>query len=69
MASRPTKRQRSDDVKNMLITAIHDLTNVSLQFNEDLDTTNEDFILMFKSMGERQSEMYARSIDIDERYG
>lgn len=69
MASRSGKRKRSDDVKSMLIPALHELTNVSFKFNEDLDTVNDDFVLMFKSMGERQSEMYAQSVDIDEKYG
>lgn len=68
MASRSAKRKRPDDVKNMLVPALHELTNVSFRFNEELDSVNDHFVQMFKSMGERQSEMYAQSVGIDEKY-
>lgn len=68
MASRSAKRKRADDVKNMLVPALHELTNVSFRFNEELDSVNDHFVQMFKSMGERQSEMYAQSVGIDEKY-
>lgn len=68
MESRGSKRKRSSDDKNTLVLEIYALNNDSFKLTEDLNTETEDFSQIFKTVGERQSEMYARSVALDEQY-
>lgn len=69
MSSRSAKRKRYSDTKNMLVNDLHNLVVTSGHFNNDLKSANEDFVLMFKSMEDRQSELFAHSLGIEEKYG
>lgn len=68
MESRDSKRKRTVDLKNTLVAQLYDLNNVSFKLTEDLNTANEVFVQLFKSIGERQSEIYASSIGVNEQY-
>lgn len=68
MARKSGKRKRVDDVKDWVCDEIYQMTINSGEFINDLETADEDFVLMFKSIEERQSELYARSIGIQDKY-
>lgn len=68
MESRGTKRKWPADVKNTLVARLYDLNNDSFNLTEGLNNANEDFVQVFKSIGERQSEIYVRSVGVDEQY-
>lgn len=68
MEARGSKRKRTGDVKSTLVTELYDLNNDSFNLTEDLNDANDHFVQLFKSIGERQSEIYAKSIGVDERY-
>lgn len=68
MEARGSKRKYSLDAKKTLVPQLYHLNNESFQLTEDLHTANDDFLQLFQSIGERQSEIYARSIGLDEQY-
>lgn len=68
MESSGRKRKQAADVKNTLVARLYDLNNDSFNLTEGLNTAHEDFVQVFKSIGERHSEIYARSVGVDEQY-
>lgn len=68
MPKRSYKRKRYSDVKDWLVVQLHELITNSFDFNNDIDSADEDLMLMFKTMQDKQSELYARSIGLEEKY-
>lgn len=68
MAPAGSKRKRSSDVKQAMVAQLYHLNNDSFNLTEGVIAAKEDFMQMFKSIGERQSEIYARSVGVDEQY-
>lgn len=68
MESRGSKRKRSADITNTLVAELYTLNNDSFNLTEELNTAKEDFVQLFKTIGERQSEIYARAVAVDEQY-
>lgn len=69
MSSRSAKRKRWSNIKNVVV---HDLQNLAItftDFNNDLHEANESFGQMFKAMEEMKSELFARSVGLEEKYG
>lgn len=63
------KKRLSAIKKKKLVEELHHLAVNSLNFNIDLQSASEDFKMMINSMEERQSELYARSVGLNEKYG
>lgn len=56
-------------MKNMLVNDLNNLNITSAELNEEIRVANEDFGLFFKSMFDRQSLLFARTIALEEKYG
>lgn len=68
MESRGAKRKRPADVKNTLVSQVYELNNESFKLTEELENANDNFVQVFRSVGERQSEIYAKSVAVDQQY-
>lgn len=69
MTPRSAKRKRSSDIKDWLVDGLHKLTITSFTFNNDIQTLDEDFMLILKSIEDRHSELYAWLTGLEEKYG
>ena len=66
--SRSAKRIRYCNIKTLLVNDLNNLNISSADLNEEIRSANEDFGLFFKSMEDRQTELFARTLGIEEKY-
>ncbi|WOH04366.1 hypothetical protein DCAR_0623775 [Daucus carota subsp. sativus] len=69
MSSRRAKRKRYLELQDVLVSKVQSLNLSSSDLDNDVITANEDFGLMYKSMEDRQSELYSRMLGIAEKSG
>lgn len=55
MASRSAKRKRCSEIKETLVTELHNLSLKSMDFDTEVQAGIEDFKSFFKSMEDRHS--------------
>lgn len=55
-------------MKNLVVNDLNNINITSAELNEDMRLANEDFGLFFKSMADRQNELFARTLGIEEKY-
>lgn len=68
MATTSSKRKRCADIKEWVVDEIYKLSINSLNFNTELQTTHDDFVVMFNNMEEKISDLYARSLAFEDKY-
>lgn len=68
MSPRSAKRRRYSNIKKMLVNDLNNINHTSADLNEDLRSAVEDFGLFFKSMEDRQNELFARTLGLEEKY-
>ncbi|KAK1392514.1 hypothetical protein POM88_011570 [Heracleum sosnowskyi] len=68
MSSPSAKRRRYSNMKNLVVNDLNSINISSAELNEDIRIANEDFCLFFKSMEDRQTELFARTIGLEEKY-
>lgn len=68
MSSRSAKRRRYTNIKSLLVNDLNNINLTSADLNEDIRSANEDFGLFFKSMEDSHTELFARTIGIEEKY-
>lgn len=69
MPPRASKRQRFSDIKNLLVKDLQTLAINSQNFNDELRLANDDAVLMFRSISDIQSKLFAKAIGLEEKYG